>query len=74
MTRDVRRSENLGVPVVMVGHNLSPLVEIGLTDLPNFGCAMAHPGTTALVCKDIFIIPEIKAESHGLRTPNEGIS
>ena len=23
------------------GHNRSPLVEIGLTDLPKFGCAMA---------------------------------
>ena len=34
------------------GHNLSPLVEIGLTDLPKSGCAMAHPahpGTTGLL-------------------------
>ena len=32
--------------------NLSPLVEIGLTDLPKSGCAMAHPahpGTTGLI-------------------------
>ena len=31
----------------------SALVEIGLTDLPKSGCAMAHPahpGTTALLC------------------------
>ena len=32
----VGRSENLGV------HNLPPLVEIGLTDLPKSGGAMAH--------------------------------
>ena len=35
--RAVGRSENPGVPVV--------IVEIGLTDLPKSGCAMAHPGT-----------------------------
>ena len=34
-------SENPGVPVVMWGHNLPPLVEIGLTDLPKSGGAMA---------------------------------
>ena len=38
--RAVGRSENPGVPVV--------IVEIGLTDLPKSGCAMAHPGTTGL--------------------------
>ena len=27
--RGVGRSENLGVPVLLGGHNLSPLVEIG---------------------------------------------
>ena len=32
--RAVRRSENPGVPVLFVGHNLPPLVDIGLTDLP----------------------------------------
>ena len=31
--RAVGRSENPGVPVLFGGHNLSPLVEIGLTDL-----------------------------------------
>ena len=41
--RAVGRSKNLGVPVVIRGHNLSPLVEIGLTDLPKSVCAMAHP-------------------------------
>ena len=42
--RAVGRSENPGVPVLFGGHNLPPLVEIGLTDLPKFGGAMA-PGT-----------------------------
>jgi hypothetical protein len=28
------------------------LVEIGLTDWPKSGCAMAHPGTTGLVSQD----------------------
>ena len=49
--RAVARSENPWVPVLFGGHNLSPLVEIGLTDLPKSGCAMAHPahpGTTGL--------------------------
>jgi hypothetical protein len=31
--RAVERSENPGVPVLFGGHNLPPLVEIGLTDL-----------------------------------------
>ena len=31
--RAVGRSENPGVPVLFGGHNLPPLVEIGLTDL-----------------------------------------
>ena len=47
----VGRSENLGVPVLFGGHNLPPLIKIGLTDLPKFGGAMAppaHPGTTGL--------------------------
>ena len=51
MRRAVGRSENLGVPVVMWGHNLPPLVEIGLTDVPKSGGAMASPappGTTGL--------------------------
>ena len=30
----VGRSENPGMPVFFGGHNLPPLVEIGLTDLP----------------------------------------
>ena len=35
--RAVGRTENPGVPVLFGGHNLSPLVEIGLTDLPKSG-------------------------------------
>ena len=41
--RAVGRSENPGVPVLFGGHNLSPLVEIGLTDLPKSGDVMAPP-------------------------------
>ena len=50
--RAVGRSENPGVPVLFSGNKLPPLVEIGLTDLPKFGGAMAPPappGTTGLV-------------------------
>ena len=50
--RAVGRSENLGVPVLFGGHNLPPLFEIGLTDLPKSGGAMAlpaPPGTTGLL-------------------------
>ena len=42
-TRAVGRSENPGVPVLFVGHNLPPLVEIGLTELLESGGAMAPP-------------------------------
>ena len=48
---DAGRWKKLWVPVVKSRQNLSPLVGIGLTDLPNIGCAMAHPahpGTTGL--------------------------
>ena len=41
--RAVGRSENPGVPVLFGGHNLSPLVDIGLTVLPKSGGAMAPP-------------------------------
>ena len=37
----VGRPENPGVPVLFGGHNMPPLVEIGLTDLSKFGGAMA---------------------------------
>ena len=51
-SRAVGRSENPWVPVLLGGHNLSPLVEIGLTDRPKSGGALppptAPPGTTGL--------------------------
>ena len=46
--RAVGRSENPGVPVLFGEHNLPPLVEIGLTDLPKSWGAMAPTGTTPL--------------------------
>ena len=49
--RAVGRSVNPEGPVLFDGHNLSPLVEIGLTDLPKSGGAIAPPappGTTPL--------------------------
>ena len=46
-TRAVERSENPGMPVSLGGHNLAPLVEVGLTDLPKFGGAN-RPGDFSL--------------------------
>ena len=47
--RAVGRSENPGVPVLFGGHNLTPLVEIGLTDLPKSPWHPRHPqGRTGL--------------------------
>ena len=37
MGRAIGRSENPGVPVIFGGHNLPPMVEIGLNDLPKSG-------------------------------------
>ena len=50
--RAVGRSENPGVPVLFGGHNLPPLVKIGLNELPKPGGTMitpATPGTTPLI-------------------------
>ena len=47
-SRAVGRFENLEVPVLFVGDNLPPLVEIGLSDLPKSGGAIAPPETTPL--------------------------
>ena len=41
--RAVARSEILEGLVVLGGDNVSPLVEIGLADLPNIGGAKAPP-------------------------------
>ena len=38
--RALGRSENPGVPVLFGGHDLPPLVEIGLTDLPKSGVTL----------------------------------
>ena len=48
--RAVGRSENLGVPVLFGGHNMPPLVEIGLADLPKLAppAPPAPPATTGL--------------------------
>ena len=43
ITRVVERSENPGGLVVVGGDNVSPLVEIGLTDLTKSGGARAPP-------------------------------
>ena len=77
--RAVGRSEYPGVPVLFGGHNLSPLVElveIGLTDLPKFGGAMAppsHPGTIPLLQSTYFIHFYIN-EAKMNRDPNESWS
>ena len=44
MCRAVARSENPGGHVVLGGDNVSPLVEIGLIDLPKTGRG-GHPGS-----------------------------
>ena len=46
--RAVARSEIPEGLVVMGGHNVSPLVEIGLTDLPKTRGALAPPLATSL--------------------------
>ena len=51
MSAGPSETENPGVPVLFGGHNLPPLVEIGLTDLLKSGGAMAPPGTTGLGLK-----------------------
>ena len=49
----------------MGGHNLTPLVEVGLTDLPKSGGAMAPPGTTGLACT---VVRWTEIEYSGLTT------
>ena len=46
LSRAVARSEIPGGLVVLGGDNVSPLVEIGLADLPNIGGAKAPPAPT----------------------------
>ena len=62
----VGRSENPGVPVLFGGHNLTPLVEIGLTDLPKSGAAMApwHPqGRQACYYRIMYIMASLGKDS-----------
>ena len=51
--RAVGRSENQGVPVLFGGHNLPPMVEIGLTDLPKSGSATQKTKITEKVHKPL---------------------
>ena len=53
----LNKAENPWVPGLFGGHNLSPLVEKGLTNLPKSGDAMAPPappGTTGLLNSVIY--------------------
>ena len=47
LLRAVGKSENPGVAVLLGGHNLPFLVELGLTDLPKSGGAIAPPAPPA---------------------------
>ena len=49
-------SENPGVPVLFGGHKLPPLFEIGLTDLPKSGGAMALSATPGAIPLSIFLL------------------
>ena len=48
--RAVGRFENPGVPVLFGGHNLFPLVDIGLTDLPKSGGAITDKNNLDVSC------------------------
>ena len=63
LRRVVGRSENSGVLVSFGGHNLPPLIEIGLTDLTKSGGAW-HRSTT----NTAFLLPFIllHAQTNGL--------
>ena len=55
-SRAVGRYENPGLPVLFGGHNLPPLVEIGLTDLLESGGAISHPPGTPRDDRPAFIV------------------
>ena len=54
--RAVARSENPGGLVELGGDNVSPLVEIGLTDLPNIGGATLRWPCDAMLLLRCYII------------------
>ena len=60
VSRAVVRSENPGVPVLFSGHNLPPLVVIGLTDLPKSGTPRDNR-PDLMVRKGFFTRPQISA-------------
>ena len=62
--RAVARSENPGGLVVLGGDNVLPLVEIGLTDLPKSGGAMAPHGTPSTTPLPLKVISKIGLEAH----------
>ena len=59
-SRIIGRSENPGVPVLFGGHNLPPLIEIRLSDLPKSGGAMATPAFPDITGLDFFFFMEPK--------------
>ena len=48
------------------GHNLPPLVQIGLNDLPKLGWAIAHSSSTSLLFSDFIFF--FRIWSHGLQS------
>ena len=54
--RAVARSENPGGLVVLGGDNVSPLVEIGLTDLPKTGGALVPPAPPLATALLLFLV------------------
>ena len=74
LLRAVARSENPGVPVLFDGHNLPPMVEIGLRWLPKLGVDMStRPHAHRRTCSNenintgVFVVFKIK---HGLKCQN----
>ncbi len=57
-TRAVARPVNLGVLVILCGEKVSPLVEIGLNDLPKTGAALPPLGDWPENCHNplVFIL------------------
>ena len=54
-SKNLGQTENPGVPVLFGGHNLPHLVEIGLTDLPKSGGAMAPPAPPGVNFHESFL-------------------